>query len=520
MTFLANPLAGFPYATRDGAIAWKTIMGIPQTHDGTDAYDSLQSLANAPADEAWVYACVSKRFKAAVSVPFRVYVRAGKDLISIEDEPTQAGTDLQFLLDNINGIDATGSEFRGYTQASRAVWGGCGWKKVRGGISGRTKELYWLRSPDLTPKSANGRWVDTWNFHPNKGAIEDIPAQDVLVFRNLNMASQIDFLSPLSAARFDVQVNRSASIHTASTLANRGVPEGYWKAAKGVEVQPQDQSAIRRFIRQLRGPKNAGKSLVSPDIEYQALALNPKDAEWIAARKVSRMMVSAVTGVPLLVAGDDDKASVYANFRDAQVAFWRGTMVDELNADADVLNNWLLPEFDPTRKVLAIAPDFSQVEALKPLWTEEVNAWNSWVMNQVAVPNEARAKFRIGPDVPWGDKPTPKTQITLRPDPATVALNLPVESNEQAISPEVEEVIEPGGSEGDEPDIPAALRSIGKRLYAQVAVRAFVAHGGPLDADTLTGARVPEPIRRRIEDGLRRRDSAATIAASLEGVNV
>ena len=501
-------------AVRDGAVAWKSFMGIPQSSDGLEQYASLAALAGAPADEAWVYACVSKRFKAAVSVPMTVRVRQGKELAALADVPDAAGEDLQFLLDSVNPVDMTGSEFRGYTQASRAVWGGCGWKKVRGSISGRTRELYWLRAPDLTAHSEDGRAVVSWGYHPDRGAIEEILRQDVLVFRDFNMRSQTEFLSPLSAARYEIQVNRSAAMHTAATLANRGVPEGYWKAAKGVDVTQQDQSAIRRFIRTLRGPRNAGKSLVSPDIEYQALGLNPKDAEWLAGRKVSRMMVSAVLGVPLLVAGDDDKASVYANFRDAEVAFWRGTMVDQLNGDADVLNNWLLPEFDPSRKRLVVVPDYSGVEALKPVWAEEVNAWNSWVDRQAVVPNEVRTHFRLGNPTTWGDKPTPNTKITLRPDPASVGIvDLPSLDGSTAPAPDANPPSEPG----DDTDVPAALRAWGRGLYRHPSVRAFTAFGGPLDALPLVGP-ASDGVRTQIEDGLRRRHSAAQIADALEGV--
>lgn len=502
-----------------GAVAWMTIMGIPQSRDGVDSYGDLSALANAPADEAWVYACVEKRFKAAVSVPYRVWVRDGKDLVSLDDLPDPAGEELQFLLDNVNGVDMTGSEFRGYTQASRAVWGGCGWKKVRGRISGRTKELYWLPAPDMHAQSDDGRTVRVWRYTPNRGSQEEIVAKDVVLFRAFNMSSRLDFLSPLSSARYDVQTNRAAAMTTAATLQNRGVPEGYWKAQQGVEVTSQDQSAIRRFIRQLRGPRNAGKSLVSPDIEYKALALNPKDAEWLAGRKVSRMMVSAVLGVPLLVAGDDDKASVYANFRDAHVAFWRGTMVDELNGDVDVLNNWLLPEFDPSRKRLVIVPDFSAVEALKPTYAEEVTAWGAFVDHTAATPNEMRNNFHIGKPTDWGDKPTPHTQITLRPDPTTLPPLPFLEATPQAPAapgPTGEQ----GGDTADEPssEVATSLRTF-SRLYSHPAVKAFTAHGGPLDADALLGFRVSDADRRALEAGLTARRSAAQIADSIEGAS-
>lgn len=509
---LADPFAG-TMAARDGGVAWMTIMGIPQGRDQIDNYSSLQSLSEAPADEAWVYACTQKRYAAAASVPLRVYIKAGSERVDIANEPSdRAGTDLQFLLDNINGRDMTGSQFRGYTAASETIWGGCGYKKVRGSLLHDTQELYWLRAPDLTPKSLNGRWVETWDYHPNKGMPEELRPEDVLIFRTFNMASQIDFLSPLSSARYDVMTDRSAAIHTAATLANRGVPEGYWKAQKGTEVTKGDLSAIRRFLRQLRGPRNAGKALVSPDIEYQALSLTPQDAQWLEGRKVSRLMISSVTGVPLLVAGDDDKASVYANFRDAEVAFWKGTVVPTLNNDADIINNWLVPEFDPTRRRLIVAPDYSDVEALKPTFQDETTAWMSFVDHQVATPNMAIRHFRLGPDVAWGDQPVPRTTITLKDSPTT-PIAIPATSGDTA--PQTPPPTEQGDAS---PDVPSAIRVYGKALYRHPAVRAFIAHGGPLDADRLLGSRVPDDDRQTIERGLTARHSAATIADALMGV--
>jgi phage portal protein BeeE len=524
---LANPFAGMltdPAARSGsigggGAVAWMSIMGIPQGGDGIEAYKTLESFARAPADEAWVYACVAKRFEAAASVPLRVYVKRGKELIPVEDEPSAEGDALQQLLDTINGRDMTGAEFRGYNAASRTVWGGCGWKKVRGRLLRDTQELYWLRAPDLTPKSENGRWVDTWDYHPNKGQAEAIKPEDALIFRSFNMHSQIDFLSPLSGARYDMVTNTAASQHTAAVLNNRAVPEGYWTNAKNVDLGKQDQSAIRRFIRQLRGPRNAGKALIAPDIEFHALGLSPKDAEWLAARKVSRMTVSAVTGVPLLVAGDDDKASVYANFRDADVAFWKNTNVPTLNADADVINNWLVPEFDPSRKRLVVAYDYSGVEALKPTWTDEWTGWLSGIDHQAITPNAFIRHFRLGTDVPWGDQPVPRTTITLRDTPTT-PIAIPATSGEEA-PPPAGEVIDAGEPAPDPADVAGVLRSWGKNLYRHPAVRAFKDHGGPLDVDGLIGGRVPLETRQVIERGLTARRSAGQIADDLrEGVPV
>ena len=488
-------------------------MGIPQQTDGIDQYDNIEAFSGAPADEAWVFSCVSRIFNAAQSVPLRVYVRQGKDLIPNEDAPSPEGTALQYLLDNVNPVDMTGSELKGYTAASRKVWGGWYWQKVRGQLGGPPQELYWHRVPDITPYSRDGRTIDYYTFRPKNGSLQIIQPRDMIRKRGLNMKNQIDMVSPLSAARYDMVTQQAGSQHTASTLRRRGVPEGYWQANKGTEITRTDRSAITRWLRTLVGPRNAGKSLVAPDITYVPLALPEKDAQWLMARSVSRLTVCAVLGVPLALAGDPTNSGFYRSVLDAERVFWKDTMVVELDGDADAINNWLVPDFiTPGGPQLAVAYDYSKVAALKLPLDVEWNDWLNGIDRQVIVPNEFRAHFGVGINVPWGDSPVPKTTIGLK-DPT---FQIPAQmTKDQAEEPEPVELLQPDLTVGDEEDISASLRSIGRRLYQQTAVRAFVAHGGPLDTYGLIGANVSRETRQQIEDGLRRRWSAERIAEEL-----
>src|ERR1039458_2725893 len=91
---LADPFAG-TVAARDTSVAWMSFMGIPAEGQGIDSYDRLDSYSAAPADMAWVSACVNRVATAASSVRLRVYVQAGRDLVPYEDEPSNAAADLQ-----------------------------------------------------------------------------------------------------------------------------------------------------------------------------------------------------------------------------------------------------------------------------------------------------------------------------------------------------------------------------------------------------------------------------------------
>jgi phage portal protein BeeE len=426
---LADPFAGTAMA-RDTSVAWMTFMGIPQEGSGINTYDRLADFSRAPADMGWVMACVQRLANAASTTPLRVYVKHGRELVDWEDEPTPAAEDYQYLLDTVNPIDMTGAEMRAYIVASRKVWGGWYLKKVQGAKFHDTQELYWLRVPDVAPHSNDGRAIDWYDFRPTRpGSLtqaEQYKPDQIIRHRGLNLSSNIDMLSPLSAARYDLVTDEAAAMRTASILRRRGVPEGYWSAKQGSELGPQDKSAIRRFLRQLVGPRNAGKALVAPDIEFHAIDLPEKDAQWLAGRKVSRMMVSAIMGVPMVLAGDDEHAGVYRSVRDAEWVMWRDTVIPEQDADADTFNNWLTPEFNrPGDPKLTVAYDYSKVEALKPVWKDEWAAWIAGISAQVITPNRFIDHFRLGEHVPWGDKPVPRTTIAVKGDTPGVMDELP-----------------------------------------------------------------------------------------------
>ena len=146
--------------------------------------------------------------------------------------------------------------------------------------------------------------------------------------------------------------------------------------------------------------------------------------------------------------------------------------------------------------------------------------WNSWlaaVAGQVVTPNQMRRNFRLGADVPWGDRPVPKTQITMRPAPES----LPPDAIPSLDPINQAPGVEPDGISGDDIDdptvVPESLRSFGKTLYRHPAIKSWIADPSrPLDVPLLLGAPVPDAIRSLIEAGVRRRDSAAAIAALIE----
>ena len=511
-------------AIRDMSGEWRAFMGMPGTDD-VQVLASLSAYASAPADEAWVYSCIQRRAISAQSVPLRVYVKSGKERVPADQSGNGAAKDLQFLLDNVNDT-MTGSDMRGLTEAGMCAWGAGWWKKSRGRLGGPPQELWFLRAPDVQiTKGPAGRILSVrWQDSTVGAAPEDYKYKDVIYFRSFNLRDPTEPLSPLSPIRYSVAVNRQAGIQTSSLLANWGIPPLAWVAPPGAQITKQDVSLIRRFMRQFRGPSNAGKTAVLPEgLEPKVISLTPKDADWLLARKVSRMEICAALGVPLPLAGDDEKNSVYANLRDAERIFWRSTMIPELDRMADYLNNWLVPDFDPERHTIEIAYDYTGIDALETPVEQQIIAWQGMLDRTVVTPNQFRRHFapyfaELSGDVQWGDEPYLWTRLQPLAD---FAQTLPADDTAGLAKPSAPAL--PNATSGTAPDPAAApsspalsgLRSLA--LYRHPAVRAYLAAGGalPLDAVSLVGAPLAEGARKHIETGLRRRYSGDQI---LDGV--
>ena len=483
MFSLTTAAGGMP-AFKDLGLAWRQFMGIPSG----PAWSTLSDFAKAPADEAWVYACVRRRSSAAMSVPLVVYVKDGPTRTPAADTNDAAAQDLQYLLDDVNPVDMNGGDLKAYLEAGLAVWGEGYIKKVRGRFGGPPQELFWLRAPDMTPVPEQGPAPISGYRHQPLGVMTGVTYQtkELLVWKTVNLHDPRRGLSPLAAVRKEMRVNIAAAEQTASTLENWGVPVGAWVAPKGADLSRADQGLITRALKALRGPRNQGKTPVLPEgLEWKALALNPKDAEWLAARKVSRMTICAVEGVPLVLAGDDEKTTVYANLRDAERIFWRNTMITELDWIADGFNSGLVPDFDPTRKRIVVGFDYSQIESLQ----DPVTARKSIALKEMAAgvltPNQYIAAFRLGPK---------------RTDPEGDAYTV------TSATPDTTE-----GHTPPPPNPADMIRSLGRGLYKHPAVRAYLATGEPAVLESVVPSGAVEAVAR----GLQARRRADQIADGL-----
>jgi HK97 family phage portal protein len=497
--------------------AWFSFMGIGQ--NDSDVPRNLSDFARQPADEAWVYRCMSVRAENAQGIPLKVEIYGGKEWEPAEGQNDGPADDLQFLLDDVNPA-WHGPQLQAYMEAGAAVHGGSYLRKVRGRFGGTPQELWWMSANDCKPDILTGAAMPTsYTYQPNGAGATVYQAKDIIPLREtVNLRNPYQMLSPLSAVRYEISVNRNAAEWTAALLKNWAIPPLVWVAPKDSSITQQDIGYIRRALRSLRGPQNQGKTPVLPGgLEPKVLSMSAKDADWLGARKISRMAVCAVLGVPLVLAGDDEKTSVYGGARDAERILWRMTLIPKLDARAATLNSWLVPDFDKTRKRLRVAYDYTGIEALQPAPAEAMAQWNETV--KIGLPlNRMIAHFGMGKPVEGGDEP----RILLR----TGEIPLKDATDAEAIAALTGNAAAPGQggptSSGTTPrpaeyntDSARSIAALGGGLYKHAAIRAFIDRN---DASRLSEL-VPEAAVPTLIEGLRRRESAVQLARRLTEVS-
>lgn len=114
--------------------------------------------------------------------------------------------------------------------------------------------------------------------------------------------------------------------------------------------------------------------LLEGGLDWKAMGLSPKDMDFVEAKNGAARDIALAFGVPLMligILGDN----TYANYQEANRAFYRLTILPLISRTAAALSGWLSARFGET---LTLVPDRDQVTALtgerSEVWTRVKDA--------------------------------------------------------------------------------------------------------------------------------------------------
>jgi len=328
---------------------------------------------------AIVYRCIRLIAEAAASVPF--CVRRGNQCL--ENDPAA-----QFLAQG--NPDATVTEifeqFYGYLQVS-----GNGYFEGTL-VDGVPIALYALRPDRVSVITNKQGWVTGWDY--TAGGFKRTFRRDhttgcapIYHMRLFHPTHDQYGFSPLEAAAQAVDVHNEGGRWTKALLDNSARPSGalIYKGASGSDRLSDEQ--FDRLKTELEGShtgvNQAGRPmLLEGGLDWKAMSLSPSDMDFIEARREAAREIALAFGVPPMLLGIPGD-NTYANYKEANQAFWRQTIIPLTRKTAKGLSSWLRPFFGDD---LVIAPELDQVPAL----TEERAALWQGLMNASFLTDDER----------------------------------------------------------------------------------------------------------------------------------
>jgi hypothetical protein len=167
----------------------------------------------------------------------------------------------------------------------------------------------------------------------------------------------------------------------------------------GLTKDEADQ--ISKTYQQKVGGKNKGKPLIlSGSMNIEKLSFSPKDLDIGALRQVPEERVSAVLGVPAILAGLGAglKHATYSNARELREFFTESKLIPLWKMVAEELTQQiLLPDYE-TSQVAFAEYDFSQVRALQTDHNELFERMNIGVQGGWVTVGEARQAVGLPTD--------------------------------------------------------------------------------------------------------------------------
>ena len=202
-------------------------------------------------------------------------------------------------------------------------------------------------------------------------------------------------LSPIEAAAVAIDVHNAGAHWTKALLDNAARPSGAL-VYKGPDGQPNlTEEQFSRIKQELenayQGASNAGRPMVlEGGLEWRAMSYSPADMDFAAARAAAAREIALAFGVPPMLLGIPGD-NTYSNYREANLAFWRQTVLPLVGKSAQALTRWLSPRFG---KDLRIGYDADAVDALAP---EREAVWARLNAARFLTQNERRAAAGYGP---------------------------------------------------------------------------------------------------------------------------
>jgi len=255
------------------------------------------------------------------------------------------------------------------TVASLLIGGNGYWIKVRGARL-EIEELWWVPSSIMEPKwpRDGGTYISHYEYRPNGEPVR-VEVEDVVHFRyGIDPKNPRLGLSPLGSVLREVFSDDEAASFTASILRNMGVPGLIVSPDGDAVVSDEDMASTKEQLTDQFTGRNRGKPFVAgAPTKVTQFGFSPQQLDLKALRRIPEERVTAVLGIPAIVAGLGAglDRSTFANMSEAREMAYESTMIPLQRLIGSDLANQIMDDFEPNPDQFQIAFDLTQVRVLQ-----------------------------------------------------------------------------------------------------------------------------------------------------------
>jgi HK97 family phage portal protein len=333
--------------------------------------------------------------------------------------------------------------------------------------AGELVALYPIMPEQVIPKGTVNDLITHYEYQVDKGTMEIKPQDMVHIRLGLDPSNHKKGFSPLKTVLREIYGDESAGQMATALLANSGVPSMLITPKDDYGLTETEADQISRTYQQKVGGKNKGKPLIlSGSMNVERLAFSPKDLDIGALRRIPEERVSAVLGVPAILAGLGAglERATYNNTSELREFFTEQKLIPLWRMVAEELTQQvLLPDYQSNQAVSA-EYDFSEVRALQGDEKEMFEKLNVGVQGGWITVAEARKQVGL---------PTNESQdvylLSNSVIPTPADMEQP-EQEEEPEAPEPEQVVTEDMEENQEKGIKRFEDKVVRRIDNQFCV--------------------------------------------------
>ena len=204
--------------------------------------------------------------------------------------------------------------------------------------------------------------------------------------------------APIEAAQTSLDIHNASGAWSKALLDNAARPSGALVYTGEGHLNDEQFERLKSELEDgYTGARNAGRPLLlEGGLDWKTMAMSPRDMDFIEAKNQAAREIALAFGVPPMLLGIPGD-NTYANYREANRAFWRQTVLPLVNRTVQAMGNWLGASFGAELR-LAFDPD--GVEALS---VERDALWDRVAAADFLTRDEKRAAVGYGVEAPGPD---------------------------------------------------------------------------------------------------------------------